>query len=179
MTLVVLVGGARSGKSALAVDLGRRWAGSVTFVATGEPRDEEMRERIERHRRARPSDWRLVEEPRALAPLPVWRGNDLVILDCLTLWVANLLEAEHDEETIVGASRELAALALARSAPTVVVSNEVGLGVVPATPLGRQFQDLLGAVNRVFAERAAQTLFVVAGRALRLEPVSVEEILHA
>lgn len=179
MTLVVLLGGARGGKSALAVELGRRWPGAVTFVATGEARDEEMRERIERHRRARPANWQLVEEPRELASLPVWRANDLVILDCLTLWIANLLEAERDEETILGAARELAALALARNAPTVVVSNEVGLGVVPATPLGRQFQDLLGAVNRVFAERADRALFVVAGRALSLEPVSVEEILRA
>lgn len=177
MTLVLVLGGARSGKSALALKLGKRWSGPVTFVATAEAHDEEMRQRVERHRRERPSEWGLVEEPRDLAPLPVWRQDGLVIVDCLTLWVSNLLGSAHDDETIIAAGRQLAELACKRPAPVIVISNEVGLGVVPATKLGRQFRDLLGAVNRDFAARAGSTLFVVAGQPLRLEPVPAEEIL--
>ena len=177
MTLVVILGGARSGKSALALELGRRWPGQVTFVATAEARDEDMRKRVERHRRERPSEWELVEEPRELGSLPVWRRDDLVVVDCLTLWVSNLLEAKRDQEAIAAQAEELAAVVVARRSPTVIVSNEVGLGVVPATPLGRQFRDLLGTVNGVFVARADNALFLVAGRALRLESIAVEEIL--
>jgi adenosyl cobinamide kinase/adenosyl cobinamide phosphate guanylyltransferase len=177
VTLVVVLGGARSGKSALAVELGRRWSGPVTFVATAEARDEEMRDRIARHRRERPSGWGLVEEPRVLVSLPAWRRDELVVLDCLTLWVSNLIEAGRAENEILREAHALAAVIEGRRSHTVVVSNEVGLGIVPATPLGRHFRDLLGTVNRIFTERADEVLFVVAGRALRLAPISVEEIL--
>jgi adenosyl cobinamide kinase/adenosyl cobinamide phosphate guanylyltransferase len=177
MTLVVVLGGVRSGKSALAVEIGRRWPGPVSLIATAEVRDEEMRERIERHRRERPSHWSTVEAPRELASCAPWRSHGLVIVDCLTLWISNLIEAERDAEAIVEAARELVSIALARQAPTIVVSNEVGLGIIPATPLGRRFADLLGTVNRLFVERADPALFVVAGQALRLEPVPIEEIL--
>lgn len=178
MTLVVVLGGVRSGKSALAVELGKRWSGPVTFVATAEARDDEMRQRVERHRRERPRGWGLVEEPRDLAALAVWGQEALVIVDCLTLWVSNLLASARNEEAIMAAGRQLAKLVCERPAPAVVISNEVGLGVVPATRLGRQFRDLLGAVNQVFAARADSTIFLVAGQAVRLEPVSVEEILR-
>jgi adenosylcobinamide kinase/adenosylcobinamide-phosphate guanylyltransferase len=178
MTLIVVLGGARSGKSALAVELGRRWSGPVTFVATAEARDDEMRQRVERHRRERPRGWGLVEEPRDLAALAVWRQETLVIVDCLTLWVSNLLASARDEEAIIAMGRQLATLVCERPAPAILISNEVGLGVVPATEVGRRFRDLLGAVNRVFAARAASTIFLVAGQAVRLEPVSVEEILR-
>jgi adenosylcobinamide kinase / adenosylcobinamide-phosphate guanylyltransferase len=178
VTFLVVLGGARSGKSALALELGRRWSGPVSFVATAEIRDEEMRERVERHRRERPSSWQLVEEPRRLASLHVWRSDDLIVVDCVTLWVSNLLEAAQDDETIVAQARDLASVAVGRRSPTVVVSNEVGLGVVPATALGRRFRDLLGAVNRVLVARADRTLFVVAGHAVRLEPVALAEILR-
>jgi adenosyl cobinamide kinase/adenosyl cobinamide phosphate guanylyltransferase len=177
VTLVVLVGGARSGKSLLAVELGRQWAGAVGFIATAEAHDEEMRERIDRHRRERPDSWELIEEPLELRTRPLWRTGKLVIVDCLTLWVANLLEAGRDEDAIVESAEQLAATARARSSPTVVVSNEVGLGVIPATPLGRQFRDLLGSVNRVFVEQADRAFLVVAGRALPLEAMSLEDVL--
>ena len=177
MTSIVLLGGARSGKSALAVELGRRWDGRVSFVASAEVRDEEMRRRVDRHRQERPAGWHLVEEPLDLVALPLWPGDGLVIVDCLTLWVANLLEAGRDEDAIVEEARHLTSTLRRRPAPTVVVSNEVGLGVVPSTPLGRKFQDLLGRVNRVFVERADTALFVVSGRVLPLEAVPFEELL--
>jgi adenosylcobinamide kinase/adenosylcobinamide-phosphate guanylyltransferase len=178
VTLTVLLGGARSGKSALAVELGRRWHGSVSFVATAEVRDEEMRRRVDRHANERPKSWNLVEEPLELEALPLWRSDELVIVDCLTLWVANLLEAGRDEDAIVEEARHLTSTLRARPAPIVVVSNEVGLGVVPPTALGRRFQDLLGRVNSVFVERADTALFVVSGRVLPLEAAPFEELLR-
>jgi adenosylcobinamide kinase/adenosylcobinamide-phosphate guanylyltransferase len=171
MGLIVLLGGARSGKSALAVSLGARWDGAVVFVATGEARDEEMRDRIDRHRAERPPGWRTLEQP-LLGELDVG-DEELVILDCLSLWVANALERGDDDEEIAAAAAAIAARAAAHPSPFVAVSNEVGLGLVPTTPLGRRYRDVLGTVNRAFVERSEQALFVVAGRALRLEEVEL------
>jgi adenosylcobinamide kinase / adenosylcobinamide-phosphate guanylyltransferase len=171
VTLVVLVGGARAGKSALAADLARRWAGPVAFVATAEAGDEEMRSRIERHRAERPSEWTTVEEPIRLRDALLGLDDGaLAVVDCLTLWTANLLERGDAEEEIVEEAEAVAATASARAAPVVVVTNEVGLGVVPATPSGRTYRDLLGRVNSAFVERADRAALVVAGRLLQLDP---------
>jgi adenosylcobinamide kinase / adenosylcobinamide-phosphate guanylyltransferase len=170
VSLVVLTGGARAGKSALALRYASRWDGPIAYVATAEGRDEEMARRIERHRAERPGDWLTVEEPHALREALEGLGERLAIVDCLTLWVANLLERGDGEQAILEEAREAAAVAAARPAPTIVVTNEVGLGVVPATPLGRAYRDLLGSVNRVFVDRAEDARLVVAGRALRLDP---------
>jgi adenosyl cobinamide kinase/adenosyl cobinamide phosphate guanylyltransferase len=168
VSLVVLLGGARAGKSALAVELAREWSGPVTYVATAEARDDEMAERIERHRDERPGAWRTIEEPVALRDaLGAVDPGAYVIVDCLTLWVANLLERGDD---VLAEAAEAADVAAAREAPTVVITNEVGLGVVPATPLGREYRDLLGAVNAAFVSHAEEAVLVVAGRALPLVP---------
>jgi adenosyl cobinamide kinase/adenosyl cobinamide phosphate guanylyltransferase len=168
--LVVLTGGARAGKSALAVRMAERWDGPVAYVATAEALDAEMARRIERHRAERPGDWRTVEEPLELRDALESLGGRLAIVDCLTLWVANLLERGDGERAILEEAAGAAGVAAAREAPTIVVTNEVGLGIVPPTPLGRAYRDVLGSVNRVFVERAEEALLVVAGRALRLEP---------
>jgi adenosylcobinamide kinase / adenosylcobinamide-phosphate guanylyltransferase len=165
VTLVVLVGGARSGKSRLAVE----WAGNagapVTFIATGEAGDAEMAERIEHHRRERPAEWTTVEEPvevaEALAAVP---DGDTAIVDCLSLWVANL-----DGNGIEAASGEAARAAGARAGLTIAVTNEVGLGIVPDNALARAYRDELGRVNAQWVEAADEAWFVVAGRKLRLE----------
>lgn len=169
MGLVFLVGGARSGKTALALGLAARSGGPVVVVATAEVRDEEMAARIERHRAERPRDWSTLEVPldvtRALAGAP---EEACVVVDCLTLWTSNALEAGWSDEAVERAADELAALAAARSAPTLVVSNEVGLGIVPDTPLGRRYRDVHGRVNAVVAAAAERALLVVAGRTLEL-----------
>jgi adenosylcobinamide kinase / adenosylcobinamide-phosphate guanylyltransferase len=176
MTLTVLIGGARAGKSTLAADLAGRFDGPVAVVATAQARDDEMRSRIEQHRARRPAAWTTVEEPVALGEAVAALDDGVfVIVDCLTLWVANLLERRDSEQAIVAEARALARAATARAAPTVVVTNEVGLGIVPATPLGRQYRDVLGAVNAVFVDHADQAALVVAGRLLRLEPVAALE----
>ena len=170
MALTLLLGGARSGKSALAVRTAEEWGGPVSFIATGTAGDEEMAARIERHRAERPADWTTLEEPVEL--VEAIRGavpDALVVVDCLSLWVANLFEAGWEDEAVEVAARAAAALAADRDAPTVVVTNEVGLGLVPATPLGRRYRDVLGRVNAVFAGKADEAVLLVAGRKLRLE----------
>lgn len=171
MALTVLLGGARSGKSRLGVELARSLGGPVTFLATGEARDDEMVERIRRHRAERPAGWTTVEEPYALADaLDRVEPGHILILDCLSLWVANALERGDDDELVLEKAAQAVRIAGARAGATIAISNEVGLGIVPATPLGRVFRDLLGSVNRVWVEASADAVLVVAGRGLRLLP---------
>ena len=170
MTLVVLLGGARSGKSSLAVDLARAWDGSVTVLAPGEPRAAEMAERIRMHRAARPPEWATVEEPLALGASVEAVGDDSALLvDCLSLWVANVLERGATDEEIDHEATTAAAYAAARAALTIAVSNEVGLGIVPVEPIGRRYRDVLGRVNAAWARAADRAAFVVAGRVLPLD----------
>jgi adenosyl cobinamide kinase/adenosyl cobinamide phosphate guanylyltransferase len=169
MTLVLLLGGARSGKSSLAVELARRDGGDVVFVATGEASDDEMAARIDRHRDERPAAWRTVEEPCDLeAALTAVGPSAAVIVDCLSLWVSNLLETVDEEELVARAERDSSAWG-ARSGLTVVVTNEVGLGLVPMHPVGRAYRDALGRVNAVWAAAADEAYLVVAGRRLALD----------
>ena len=168
MSLVVLLGGARSGKSGLAARLAAASGAPVVFVATGEPGDEEMAARIDRHREERPREWTTVEEPRrlldAVAGAP---AGSCLVLDCLSVWVANLIEAAPADE-IEREALAAAAAAARRQATTIAVSNEVGLGLVPTTPLGRAYRDLLGRVNQAWVAVADDAMLVVAGRGLRL-----------
>jgi adenosylcobinamide kinase / adenosylcobinamide-phosphate guanylyltransferase len=167
VSLTFLLGGARSGKSSLATRIALDWSGPVTMIATAEARDEEMAERIRLHREERPDGWTTIEEPVALdAALTGVAPGDAVVLDCLSLWVANLLERGEDVDLH---NERALAVAKPRTAPTIVVSNEVGLGVVPATELGRRYRDLLGRVNAQWAAAADDAALVVAGRLLRLQ----------
>jgi adenosylcobinamide kinase/adenosylcobinamide-phosphate guanylyltransferase len=166
--LAVLIGGARSGKSALALERAAS-AEDVVFVATGEARDEEMATRIERHRRERPGHWKTVEETLALREaVESADSGACLVVDCLTLWVANLVEAGRTDDEIEAEATEVARAAAERPGATIVVTNEVGLGVVPDTPIGRRYRDVLGRVNALFVSMADEALFVVAGRAISL-----------
>lgn len=164
-----LTGGARSGKSRAAERRASTSGSEVTFVATAEPGDEEMATRIARHRADRPADWETVEEPiqlvRAIRAVDPER---FIVVDCLTLWLANVLES--DDDAILEHTSELTHILAGRHGGAAVVSNEVGDGIVPADPLTRRYRDLLGTVNRVMADRADHAYLIVAGRVLRLEP---------
>lgn len=169
MPSTLLLGGARSGKSALAVEMGARAAAAgheVVFIATATALDDDMSERIVRHRAERPA-WPTIEEPHDLAAaLRSVSLGSLAIVDCLTLWVSNLMLRGDDDDTIETLAFDAAALAGALT--TVTVSNEVGLGVHPGNDLGRRYRDLLGRVNRTWAAAVDHTLFLVAGRAVAL-----------
>ncbi len=162
--VTLLIGGVRSGKSSLAVEIGRRHDGEVVFIATAEPFDDDTRSRIARHRDERPS-WPTIETPLELgAAIAAAPAAALLIVDCVTVWVGNELHHRGG----VDATPVAAALS-ERSGPSVVITNEVGLGVHPETELGRRYRDDLGRVNQAIAAVATTTLLLVAGRALRLE----------
>ena len=165
--VTLVLGGARSGKSAYAESL---VAGpGAVYVATAEPIDDEMRERIARHRARRGDGWTTVEAPlelgaaiRAHAP-----GASGVLVDCLTVWLGNLTHAKRDIDREVGSLLESLA---APAAPVVVVANEVGLGVVPDNPMARAFRDRAGRLNQALAARAGRVVLVTAGIPLDLKP---------
>jgi adenosylcobinamide kinase/adenosylcobinamide-phosphate guanylyltransferase len=177
--VILIIGGVRSGKSRYAQKLAER-SKRVTFVATAERRDdEEMREKIERHRAERPSNWTTLEEPLSLAQcvLSAEAASDVVLIDCLTLFASNLLEAHGDN--LEAARRQVDDLCAAIKSPSctvILVSNEVGSGVVPAYALGRRFRDLVGEINQRVAAVADTVLFMVAGLPLALKG-SVSEVL--
>jgi adenosylcobinamide kinase / adenosylcobinamide-phosphate guanylyltransferase len=171
-TVTLVLGGVRSGKSHYAQQLGDH-AGRVVFVATARAGDdEEMQRKVERHRASRPQHWQTVEEPLRLAETIGRHGLtcDLMIIDCLTIFAANLLEAKSEDQTSIGGSVEALCLAL-QSPPcaVVLVSNEVGSGVVPAYPSGRRFRDLLGEMNQSVARVASNVILLVAGLPLVLK----------
>jgi len=166
--LTLILGGARSGKSRFAQSLCGT-AKRVAYLATALPQDEEMRARISRHRLDRPSTWTTFEEPLGLANLVDQQAVcfDMILLDCLTLWLSNWCweyRSQAIEQRERSALEEMERLSTAsRNTHLIAVSNEVGCGIVPATILGRQFRDLQGMVNQRVAS-AAQTVYqMVAG----------------
>ena len=183
--LILITGGARSGKSSFAERLARQ-GGRVLFVATAEALDDDMRRRIAVHRSSRPEEWDTLEEPRNLADVVRDRiscdalAYDTVVVDCLTMWVSNLLLA-HEEDAnvegkIVGAARELLEVCQDSGGTWIVVTNEVGLGVVPSSSLGRAYRDALGRVNSLVASRADKVYLMAAGLALDLKALGARHI---
>jgi adenosylcobinamide kinase / adenosylcobinamide-phosphate guanylyltransferase len=158
--LTLVLGGARSGKSRHAESLITAGPPPWAYVATAEPLDDEMTARIAAHRARRGAGWRDIEAPRDLAGALAGIGSDAVLVDCLTLWLSNLMLADADIEA------ETARLeaALARiAAPVVLVSNEVGFGIVPDNALARRFRDAQGRLNQRIAARADCVVLMVAG----------------
>ena len=172
--LTLVLGGVRAGKSSYSLKLAARGQ-RVLFVATAEAGDQDMKSRIEAHRKARPPHWDTLEEPVDLvaALTPLLHRYDTVLLDCLTLWVSNLLLRENDLASARGKvlpeAQRLLDLYHRNSASWVVVSNEVGLGVVPPNELGRVYADELGRVNQAVAAEADEVYFMAAGLPLLLK----------
>ena len=172
--LTLLLGGARSGKSTLAVQWAQQRARQVVFIATAQPSDDEMARRIARHRAERPAHWQTLEIPRgvgaALRRQPP--QAEVCILDCVTLLVSNVLlagtnpdapDADRAQQTVAAEIHSLLEAIAASSCAWLVVSNEVGAGLVPPYPLGRLFRDLLGWANRTLAAQADEVYYLIAG----------------
>jgi adenosylcobinamide kinase/adenosylcobinamide-phosphate guanylyltransferase len=200
-SLWLLLGAARSGKSRHAVETARTWGLTTVYLATATAGDAEMADRIRRHRRERPVHWMTVEEPLHPArPMSRLAPGTVVILDCLTVWVANLLLAAWQEKTALKgaptpvppdrALRQAAAITRRRALSSIdavnqavrrrglrllAVSNEVGAGLVPPYPLGRLYRDLLGEVNQRLAARADRVVYLVAGIPLVLKEGTAAE----
>lgn len=165
-----VIGGARSGKSSFALKLANSIPGPRAYLATAEARDSEMEERIARHKRERGEGWESLEEPRDLyGTLSGIGGYNVVLIDCFTLWVSNMMEAGAGEDKIVEEAGKIAVLSRKTRASIIAVSNEVGLGLVPETPLGRRFRDIAGLVNQKIAEAADTVFFIASGLPLRLK----------
>ena len=171
-----MLGGARSGKSRFAQELAAASGCEVTFVATASPGDEEMARRIEAHRRVRPAEWCTVEaEFDAARAISRAKSGSAVLLDCLSLLVSNLLlrdENAADDEVENQLLAEVGAIfdASERLELLVVVSNETGQGVVPPTPLGRRYRDVLGTANQRAAGRSGTVYLMVAGIPVKIKP---------
>jgi adenosylcobinamide kinase / adenosylcobinamide-phosphate guanylyltransferase len=189
--LTLILGGARSGKSELAERLAAASNRPVLIVATMEPGDEETRARIAAHQAGRPATWRTVEEPLEVddALRSHARNGDFAIIDCVTLWVSNLLLARLSDiddivpddarsilDEIAARAVKLAEWCVAFDGDVAVVSNEVGAGVVPAYPLGRVFRDAMGTANRALAARADRVYYLVAGLALELKSLGASTL---
>src|SRR6266851_4323448 len=200
--LVLIIGGARSGKSSFAEQLAASSGRPVAFIATATAGDDEMRERIARHRASRPRQWHTLEEPLDLsgAARRASELSDVLLLDCVTLWLGNVLsqaskqhekdykEEEVEELSLPGrlfdesALKEIEALLtvvkeLAQGKTLIVVTNEVGLGIVPAYPLGRLYRDTLGYVNQQLARAADRVYLMVAGIAVDIKRLNEEASL--
>jgi adenosylcobinamide kinase/adenosylcobinamide-phosphate guanylyltransferase len=162
----LVLGGARSGKSRYAEGLITALPPPWVYVATAEAGDEEMAERIKAHRACRSADWRTLEAPRDLAAALAACTNMPVLIDCLTLWLSNLMLAEADIDAEI---ERLEKALVAAVAPVVMVANEVGSGIVPDHPLGRRFRDLQGSLNQRIAAGADRVVLMVAGLPLALK----------
>lgn len=176
----LLLGGARSGKSRYAVEQARVIGGLAAVVATARAVDRDMAARIARHRAERPAQWVTLEEPLdvAAACRRAARSHDLVIVDCVTVWVSNLMERGDDDTLVLAAVDDLAKLLRERLVSIILVSNEVGQGVHPPTELGRRFRDLLGVVNQRLAAAADRVTLMVAALPLTVKDTPLPSPPH-
>ena len=178
--LILVTGGGRSGKSACAQGLAETWPGPRAFVATCPVIDQEMSDRVRLHQLARSScDWRTIEEPLDLASAVLSaQEQPVVLVDCLTLWVNNILFAAGQqneaisEAEIVRRCEPVLQAARNHGGLIIFVTNEVGMGLVPENPLGRRFRDLAGRVNQVVADACDEVFLVVCGLPLKIKPTS-------
>lgn len=164
----LVLGGARSGKSRYAQNLAESLSPKRVFIATAEALDEEMKDRIARHVAERGASWTTIEAPVKISTHMLAMASDdcVILVDCLTLWLSNLMRAALDVES---KTEELVESLSSTTAPVILVSNEVGMGIVPETPLGRQFRDAQGRLNQAMAAACETVEFIAAGLPLRLK----------
>lgn len=165
---LLVLGGARSGKSRYAQQRAEALPGELIFIATAQALDEEMAARIARHRADRGERWRTIEAPLDIAGAIAAeaRPDRVVLVDCLTLWASNLMFAERDHRE---RARLLASAVADAAGPVILVANEVGLGIVPDNTLARRFRDVAGEINQIVAKAASEAVFMAAGLPLKLK----------
>ncbi len=166
-----ITGGARSGKSSFAEKLALEREGKRAYVATAQALDAEMTAKIEKHRRDRSSTWDTYEEPLAVADLlrKLSGRYQVVLLDCLTLWLSNVMAHTNGADTVLSRVEDLVKVLASFDGTCLVVSNEVGLGIVPDNPLARQFRDFAGMLNQRIAQTADEVYFTAAGIPMRIK----------
>ncbi len=161
--IILILGGARSGKSTYAIELARK--NKVAFIATCQALDNEMAERIKLHKKTRPGDWQTFEEPYKISPLlnKIGAKFEVILIDCLTLLVSNLMLKGMKGDDIIKEIKSILVVLNKIKAKAIIVSNEVGLGIVPITKLGRGFRDIAGKVNQVVAAESDELFFMISG----------------
>ncbi len=176
--LIFITGGARSGKSSFAEKIAAKISKEVAYIATGQPLDDEMKIRIKKHKDRRPTNWETYEKPIEVRELVSRLGleKEVILIDCLTLLVSNLLLRKEDkvgdskrEEEILLEIKKLAEISYKVSAQVIIVSNEVGMGLVPETSLGRFYRDILGRANSIIADKADEVFMMVSGISLKIK----------
>jgi len=167
--VIFVIGGCRSGKSRQALETADGMPGDQkTFIATCIPRDAEMKQRVAQHQKERSLNWRTVEAPIHLpqAIIEQSRQANVVLVDCLTLWISNLMLELEDDRKILAILPELIRALKSADCPVVLVSNEIGTGIVPENQLSRRFRDLVGSTNQAVARQADRVVWMVAGIAV-------------
>ena len=185
MKSILLTGGARSGKSHFAQELARKSGKKVLFVATAEAGDEEMRQRIKAHQASRPAGWGTLEVPSDVGQQILKKGGgaEVIIVDCITMLVVNVfgryadylagtVEAPTAEKEVIREIESLISCLKRSQADFLLVTNEVGLGLVPANPIDRLYRDLLGKANRMLAEQVDEVYLMVAGLPVKVKPAA-------
>lgn len=169
--IIFIVGGARSGKSSHAMRIAKESGKRVAFVATCEPKDDDLKKRVALHKRSRPGSWKTFEEPEKVARLvtKIGRKFDVVLIDCLTLLTSNLFLKGSGERSIRAETSSILAAIKKNGSRAIIVSNEVGLGIHPETKLGRDFRDIAGRVNQLVAKGSDQVIFMVSGIPWRIK----------
>jgi len=169
--LIFIIGGTRSGKSQQAQKLAAAYGQKVGYLATCIPGDEEMAQRVLLHQKNRPSHWETIEAPREV--VQVLRqdsaGFEAIVIDCLTLWIFNLMEIHRSEAEILTQVEQLCEVAKEAKAPILLVSDEVGGGIVPDNALARKFRDVTGGANQIVARHAAAVYWMVAGIPVKIK----------
>lgn len=173
--IIFITGGARSGKSSFALKHASVYSGKKAYIATAEPLDNEMQERIEKHRIQRGKEWDAFEEPIMIADVirEIMGRYPVIVLDCLTLWLSNLLTRQNDENIVEAELEKFAAVLKSfqgsSGSQLFIVSNEVGMGIVPDNALSRRFRDMAGVLNQRAAEAADEAYLVVSSMPLRIK----------
>ncbi len=171
--IILITGGARSGKSNFAQNLARKFSGPKAYLATAQALDEEMARRIRLHQKSRPQNWHTLEEPRQLVDSLKKNGDrfHLILLDCLTLWISNLMMRKWSEKKILAEAERLLKAGRAMKGSLIIVSNEVGMGIVPDNLSARSFRDLTGLIHQKIAKEADEVYFMVSGLPLKIKGV--------
>ena len=171
--IIFIIGGARSGKSSFAVSLAKKISDNVYFIATCNPQDKEMKKRVAIHKKDRPEKWKTIEEyydiSSALEKIQQEEINGIIIVDCLTLWISNLMMKKYKEKDILKEAEKTIASAQKLSSSIIIVSTEVGVGIVPANKIAREFRDITGRLHQFIAGKSDEVYLMCAGIPIKIK----------
>ncbi|MFH2137369.1 MAG: bifunctional adenosylcobinamide kinase/adenosylcobinamide-phosphate guanylyltransferase [Candidatus Omnitrophota bacterium] len=167
--VILVTGSVRSGKSSYAVNLAKATKAKVSFLATCQPQDAEMKKRVKKHKNSRPKSWKTIEEPIEISKvISKLKINEVLIIDCLTLWISNLLLSGLTEKEILKNIKEFVTVLKESKASIIIVSNEVGWGIVPDNKLARIFRDIIGTAHQIIAKVSDEVYLMIAGIPVRI-----------